>query len=87
MTAFRGESYKQVVLLLACFFAGGGIQGGRVIGASDRIGGYPAADPHTPEEMAATIYHALGIPKTAAWLDESDRPHHIYHGNPIAELL
>ena len=69
------------------FFAGGGVQGGRVIGSSDRIGGYPASDPQTPENMAATIYQALGIPATAAWHDESDRPHHIYYGDPIAGLL
>ncbi|MBW3600772.1 MAG: DUF1501 domain-containing protein, partial [Planctomycetes bacterium] len=60
------------------FFAGGGVQGGTVIGASDKIGGHPAADPQTPERMAATIYQALGLPATAAWRDESDRPHHIY---------
>ena len=66
---------------------GGGVQGGRVIGSSDRIGGYPASDPQTPENMAATIYHALGIPATAAWHDESDRPHHIYNGDPITGLM
>jgi hypothetical protein len=67
-------------------FAGGGVRGGTVIGSSDRIGGYPASDPQTPENMAATIYQALGIPRTAAWHDEADRPHHIYHGEPIAGL-
>jgi hypothetical protein len=46
-------------------FAGGGVRGGTVIGSSDRIGGYPASDPQTPEQMAATIYEALGIPATA----------------------
>jgi hypothetical protein len=69
------------------FFAGGGIQGGRVIGASDAHGGYPTTDPQTPENMAATMYHSLGIPETAAWLDDLQRPHHIYHGTPIAGLL
>ena len=69
------------------FFAGGGVRGGTVIGSSDRIGGYPASDPQTPEQMAATIYSALGIPATAAWHDEADRPHHIYHGEPIAGLM
>lgn len=69
------------------FFAGGGIAGGRVVGASDKTGGYPAADPQTPENMAATIYQALGIPQTAAWKDDLDRPHHIYHGEPIAGLI
>ncbi len=69
------------------FFAGGGVAGGRVIGSSDKIGAFPASDPQTPDTMAATIYHALGIPATAAWQDELDRPHHIYYGEPIAGLL
>ncbi|MSR59076.1 MAG: DUF1501 domain-containing protein [Planctomycetaceae bacterium] len=63
--------------------AGGGTPGGIVIGASDKQGAYPAAAPQLPENLAATIYHALGIPATAAWKDELDRPHHIYHGEPI----
>ena len=46
------------------FFAGGGVQGGRVVGSSDKIGGFPRSDPQTPENMAATIYHALGLPPT-----------------------
>lgn len=69
------------------WFAGGGIKGGTVIGASDRIGGYPFADPQTPEQMAATIYSALGIPAVAAWRDEANRPHHIYHADPIVGLM
>lgn len=68
------------------FFAGGGVRGGTVVGASDDQGGYPADDPQKPENMAATIYRSLGIPETAAWHDEADRPHHIYHGEPIAGL-
>jgi len=68
------------------FFAGGGVRGGTVVGSSDRIGGYPAADPQTPENMAATIYHSLGIPETLMWHDALNRPHHIYHGKPIAGL-
>ena len=39
-----------------------------------------------PEDMAATIYRSLGIPPTASWLDAADRPHFIYHGDPIAGL-
>lgn len=69
------------------FFAGGGIQGGRVIGSSDKVGGYPVSDPQKPENMAATIYSALGIPDTAAWQDELERPHHVYHAEPIRGLV
>jgi len=63
--------------------AGGGIPGGMVVGASDKDGAYPLKSPQRPENLAATIYHALGIPATAVWKDEVNRPHHIYHGNPI----
>lgn len=69
------------------FFAGGGIHGGTVIGASDSLGGYPASQPQHPENMAATIYHALGIPDTAVWHDELNRPHAVYYGQPIAGLI
>lgn len=65
------------------FISGGGVPGGVVVGASDKDGAYPAADPQRPENFAATIYHALGIPATAVWRDEVNRPHHIYHGEPI----
>jgi hypothetical protein len=37
--------------------------------------------------VAATIYNALGIPATAVWHDTVERPHAVYHGEPIAGLL
>ncbi len=66
--------------------AGGGVQGGRVIGSSDKNGGFPATEPQTPENLAATIYQSLGIPKTAAWREATDRPHFVYTGEPIRGL-
>ncbi|MFM7056425.1 MAG: DUF1501 domain-containing protein [Planctomycetota bacterium] len=69
------------------FFAGAGIRGGSVVGESDATGGYPKADPQTPENMAATIYQALGLPRSIAWKDTFERPHHVYHGEPIAGLM
>jgi uncharacterized protein (DUF1501 family) len=68
------------------FLAGGGVKGGTVIGSSDKIGGQPATDPQTPENLAATIYQALGLPRTTAWQDTEGRPHYIYHGDPIRGL-
>ena len=68
------------------FFAGGNVRGGQVIGASDKRGEFPSDAPQTPEHLAATIYDTLGLPHTVAWHDELDRPHHIYHGTPIAGL-
>ncbi len=69
------------------FFAGGGVRGGTVIGSSDATGGYPQDSPQKPENMAATIYNALGIPHDAAWYSTDNRPHHIYHANPIEGLI
>jgi hypothetical protein len=40
-------------------------------------------DPQRPENLAATIYEALGLPRTVAWHDEFGRPHHVYHAEPI----
>lgn len=68
------------------FLAGGGVPGGTVVGSSDKIGGYPSSEPQTPENLAATIYDALGIPKTAVWHDAQERPHPVYYGEPIIGL-
>jgi hypothetical protein len=43
------------------YFAGGGVQGGRVVGRSDEIGAYPAERPVKPSEIVATIYKSLGL--------------------------
>jgi hypothetical protein len=69
------------------FFAGGGVRGGTVVGESDRIGGYPKTAKQSPENMAATIYDALGIDAHAAWRDATDRPFHVYHAEPIRGLM
>jgi hypothetical protein len=68
-------------------FAGGGVRGGTVIGASDRVGAHPAKDPETPESMAATMYEALGVPREAQWKDLQGRPYPVYNGEPIPGLL
>ncbi|REJ91035.1 MAG: DUF1501 domain-containing protein [Planctomycetota bacterium] len=43
------------------YFAGGGVKGGQVVGASDPIGGVPADRPVGPPEIAATVFHSLGF--------------------------
>jgi Protein of unknown function (DUF1501) len=72
--------------VMSLLLAGGGIQGGRVIGASDRIGGQPIADRQTPENLAATLYRALGIPPETTWQDTDGRPYELYRGEPIPGL-
>jgi hypothetical protein len=69
------------------FFAGGGVRGSQVIGASDRQGGHPISHRQTPENLAATIFESLGVPRTAMWYDQVERPHHIYNADSIAGLI
>jgi len=73
--------------LQSVLFAGGGVRGGTVVGSSDSHGAYPNSDPQTPENFAATIYHALGIPHDAAWHDATNRPYPVYQADPIQGLM
>ncbi|MEX1229849.1 MAG: DUF1501 domain-containing protein [Planctomycetaceae bacterium] len=69
-------------------FAGAGIPGGQIIGASDRDGGYAITHPHTPEDYATTIYEKLGIDRNQPLYTPTNRPVHFGHlGEPIAELF
>ena len=66
--------------------AGGGVRGGRVVGSTDIFGGEPASDPQRPEDLAATIYDALGLPLRTPWHDELGRPFTLCDGRPIPGL-
>ena len=67
--------------------AGGGIQGGRVIGASDRTGAEPAARPVTPQELVASIFHALGVAPDATIPGPDGAPVAVYPAAPVGELF
>lgn len=56
------------------YFAGGGVQGGRVVGASDPIGGVPADRPVVPADVVATIFHSLGLDLEATLPGPAGRP-------------
>lgn len=67
--------------------AGGGIAGGAVYGVSDRQAAYPVTAPVTPQDYAATILHALGVPADTTVSDVAGRPHRVYGGQPIETLF
>jgi uncharacterized protein (DUF1501 family) len=69
--------------------AGGGVQGGRVVGESDETGGVPKARPISPGEVAATVYHAMGIDLDTLLPGPQNRPIRIVdHGvEPVMELF
>jgi uncharacterized protein (DUF1501 family) len=67
---------------------GGGIQGGRVLGASDARAEKPASDPRGPEDLAATMYHLLGIDPQEEFYTPEGRPVKIANeGRVIHELI
>ncbi len=72
-----------------CFsaiIAGCGIRGGTVYGKSNKHGEYPISNPVRPEELAATVYHALDIPLNAPQNNSGiSRP--ITTGQPLMELF
>jgi uncharacterized protein (DUF1501 family) len=68
--------------------AGGGIRGGRVVGASDARAERPASDPHGPEDLSATICHLMGIDPKEEFLTPEGRPVAIVNnGRVIDEFL
>jgi hypothetical protein len=68
-------------------FAGGGIRGGSVYGSSDKQGGRPATDPVRPDDLAATMYYALGLDPATEFVDALGRPLPIADGKPIREIF
>ncbi len=70
-------------------FAGGGVKGGRVVGKSDEIGGYPTERPVNPGEVVATIFYSLGLDLEAHLPGPQNRPFSLvdFGTQPIRELF
>jgi hypothetical protein len=73
--------------VMSLLLAGGGVQGGRVIGATDRHAAQPIADRQTTENLAATLYQALGIPLHTTWHDTDGRPYELCGAETIGGLV
>jgi uncharacterized protein (DUF1501 family) len=68
--------------------SGGGVQGGRVVGATTNNGGEPRDRGFSPGDLLATIYHSLGIDPATLVVDRQKRPIRIVdQGQPILELF
>ncbi|GIW94162.1 MAG: hypothetical protein KatS3mg110_2203 [Pirellulaceae bacterium] len=66
--------------------AGGGIRGGQVYGASDRLAEYPADKPVTPADITKTVYHAMGVKDLTAY-DSQGRPYQLLEEGRVLEEL
>jgi hypothetical protein len=66
---------------------GAGIKPATVYGASDREAAFPASNAVTPEQIAATIYYAMGIDPETQIYDSLKRPYTLALGEPILDLF
>jgi hypothetical protein len=82
-----GRNHWPVVMSMC--LAGGGLQHGQVIGATERDGGHIALRPVTPSDLAATIYRYMGVRLETTYDDHRGRPHPIVQdgGEPVRELF
>ena len=67
--------------------AGGGIRGGSIYGASDKIASEPAENPVSPADLTATMYHALGIDPQQLVTDRLGREIALTEGTPVRALF
>src|SRR5205823_1369499 len=68
-------------------FAGAGVVGGQVIGKSDKIGAYPVTHPCSPDDLGATVYHALGVAPAVEVRDRQNRPVSLNRGEVMGSLF
>jgi uncharacterized protein (DUF1501 family) len=73
--------------VFSVLLAGGGIRGGQAYGASTADGAYPASDPVSPGDLAATLFHCLGLDSRLEIRDRFDRPFPLADGEVVRGLL
>ena len=67
-------------------FAGAGVRGGQVIGATDSSAAWPTTRSWSPADVGSTVFAALGVPSDAVVLDPLNRPNHLINGEVIESL-
>jgi hypothetical protein len=70
-----------------CLLAGGGTKGGLVLGTTDRQAAFPIDNPVSSGDLAATMYHLVGVDPEATVPDQSGRPIHISHGGRVVKRV
>jgi hypothetical protein len=71
-----------------CLMGGGGVQGGRIVGSTNRLGEVPQDRPVEPCDIHASIYHVLGVDPAVSFLNHAGRPvPAIDRGQVIHELF
>lgn len=83
----RGAGRDHWSFCYSVMLAGAGIRGGQVYGSSDRAAAYPSTNPVSPADLAATIYHCLGIDPRGEMIDQQGRPIVVSRGDVVRGIL
>jgi uncharacterized protein (DUF1501 family) len=68
--------------------AGGGVRGGQVVGRTNALAEFVTDNPVRPQDLAATIYHALGVPPHTWYKAQDGRPIELVpEGKPVRQLV
>jgi hypothetical protein len=71
-----------------CLLGGGGVQGGRIVGSTNRLGEVPRDRPITPADIHHTLFHVLGVDPDVNFINHAGRPiPALEPGKVIHELL
>jgi hypothetical protein len=71
-----------------CLLGGGGVQGGRIVGSTNRLGEVPKDHPLTPADIHHTLFHVLGVDPSISFINHAGRPiQSLEPGKVIQELL
>jgi hypothetical protein len=73
--------------VFSVLFAGAGVRGGQVVGASDRIGAEPREGCVSPKDLAATLYHFLGIDPFQDYRSVDGRPFRVLDAGDVIRQL
>ncbi len=78
------DHYPRCMFML---MAGGGVRGGQVIGESDDTASGPRNEGISPDDVAASFYHALGIDHTQEYQTNTGRPITIVRDGTVIQKL
>jgi hypothetical protein len=71
----------------SCFFAGGGVARGKVVGKTDKVAGTVVDRPVSPKDILATLYYLMGIDPHTTLVDRTNRPMPLVDGAVVQEML
>jgi hypothetical protein len=73
--------------VFSAVLAGGGVQGGQVVGSSDRVGESPRDSPVSPNDLACTIYTLLGVDPNQELRTTDSRPVPVNQGGQVIRQI